>query len=226
MVNLTPHATAFKDRIDSAVRLIDETHPHAPASGISTPTPISREVKGFVLVLLFGAYENLLYTLTRSLLEEALKMRVGNRRLRPGFRALALTGTAKSIRDLSEKRLYSHGLPKLVEAADPGGRICTIDPNVFPVDGSFMKSSQILIWCSLFDVPNPHLILYRTWALIDAIVAQRNAIAHGRLTPDQVGRDYSEIEIRQLIDDWRDDWLDFIQVLESRAKSRDFYRTP
>jgi hypothetical protein len=226
MINFNPHGIEFQDRIDSAIRLVDETHPSLPPHGTSIPGPISREAKGLVFVLLFGAYENLMHSLTRSLLEEALKMHVGNRRLRPGFRAFALVSSAKSIKDLSDKRLYSHGLPKLVNAADPGGRVCTIDPNSFPVDGSFMKSSQIIVWCNLFDISDPHLILHRTWTLIDAVVAQRNAIAHGRLTPDQVGRDYSEIEIRRLINDWRDDWVDFLNIVEAKAKSRDFYRTP
>jgi hypothetical protein len=226
MVDLGPHANAFQDRIDSAVRLVDETHPSANPGAPGIPTNISREAKGFVFILLFGAYENLLTTLTRTLLEEALKMRVGNRRLRPGFRTFALVNSAKSIRDISDKKLYSHSLPKLVEAADPGGRVCTIDPGSFPSDGSFMKSTQITVWCDLFDIPNPHLILHRTWTLIDTVVAQRNGIAHGRLTADQVGRDYTEIEIRQLIDDWRDDWMDFLQIVKARASTRDFFRTP
>lgn len=226
MIDITPHTIALQDRIESAVRLIDETHPSQLPGTPGNPTVISREIKGFVFILLFGAYENLMSTLTRTLLEEALKMRVGNKRLQSGFRAFALAGSAKSLRDLSEKKIFSHGLPKLVQAADPGGRTCTIDPNSFPSDGSFMKSSQITVWCNLFDISNPQLILHRTWTLIDAVVSQRNAIAHGRLTPDQVGRDYSEIEIRQLIQDWRDDWMDFLQAVENRAKSRDFFRVP
>src|ERR1039457_7240224 len=143
MININPHIIAFQDRIDSSIRLVDETHPRIPSPATGAASPIPREAKGLVFVLLYGAYENLMYSLTRSLLEEALKMRVGNRRLRPGFRAFALASSARSIKDLSDKRLSSHGLPKLVQAADPGGRVCTIGPTAFPVDGSFMKSSQI-----------------------------------------------------------------------------------
>jgi hypothetical protein len=226
MINLNPHIIAFQDRIDSAVRLIDETHPRPAPGTITAPGPISREARGLVIVLLFGAYENLLSSLTRTLLETALALRVGNRRLRPGFRAFALVPSAKSIKDLSEKKLYSHGLPRLVEAADPGGRICTIDPNSFPADGSFMKASQVTLWCEIFNIANPDLILHRTWATIDAVVAERNGIAHGRLTADEVGRRYTEGEIRQLVNDWRDDWLDFLQTVERFARSRDFYRMP
>ena len=226
MINLSLHVIAFQDRIDSAVRLIDETHPRPTTSTIGTAGPISREARGLVIVLLFGAYENLLSSLTRTLLETALALRVGNRRLRPGFRAFALASSAKSIKDLSEKKLYSHGLPRLVEAADPGGRICTIDPSSFPADGSFMKASQVTLWCELFNISNPHLILYRTWATIDAVVAERNGIAHGRLTAGEVGRRYTEGEIRQLVSDWRDDWLEFLQIVENLGRSRDFYRMP
>jgi hypothetical protein len=226
MINLNPHMVAFQDRIDSAVRLIDETHPRPSPNALGTPGPISREARGLVIVLLFGAYENLLSSLTRTLLETALSLRVGNRRLRPGFRAFALVASAKSVRDLSEKKFYSHGLPRLVNAADPGGRLCTIDPSSFPADGSFMKASQVILWCELFDIANPHLILHRTWATIDAVVAERNGIAHGRLTADEVGRRYSEGEIRQLVNDWRDDWCEFLQIVESLARSRDFYRIP
>jgi hypothetical protein len=227
MISLQSHRIDFQDRIDTAIRLIDATHPTPGPQAIGvTVGPISREARGLVIVLLFAAYENLLRTVTRTLLETAKRLNVGNRRLRPGFRAFALAASAQSIRDLSERKLYSDGLPQLVHAADPGGRICTINSNGFPEDGSFMKSSQIVLWCKIFNITHPGSILRRTWTAVDTIVVQRNGIAHGGLTPDLVGRDYSEAEIRQLISDWRDDWLDFLQIVEQKGSTRDFYRTP
>jgi hypothetical protein len=227
MISLQSQKVELQDRIDSATRLIDATHSaSAPASVGVTASPISREARGLVIVLLFAAYENLLRSATRSLLEAAVSLRVGNRRLQPGFRAFALYTSAQSVRDISEKRLYSDGLPKLVLAADPGGRTCTIDPNSFPTDGSFMRSSQIALWCKVFALPHPASILRRTWAAVDTIVVQRNGIAHGGLTADLVGRDYTESEIRQLISDWQDDWLDFLDVVEQKGSTRDFYRVP
>lgn len=227
MISLQRHRIDLQDRIDSATRLIDATHPTSVPSGAGiTISSISREARGLVIVLLFAAYENLLRSVTRTLLETAARLRVGNRRLRPGFRAFALFPSAQSIRSISDKRLYSDGLPKLVLAADPGGRVCTIDPNGFPSDGSFMKSSQIVLWCRTFDLPHPASILRRTWPVVDTIVVQRNGIAHGGLTADLVGRDYSEPDIRQLISDWRDDWLNFLDIVEQSGSTRDFYRKP
>lgn len=227
MISLHPHRIDLQDRIDSAIRLIDATHQTVapPAAGVAA-NPISREARGLVIVLLFAAYENLLKSTTRTLLEAAIRLRVGNRRLRPGLRTFALFSSTQSVRSISEKRLYSDGLPKLVLAADPGGRICTIDSNGFPTDGSFMRSSQIVLWCKIFELPHPASILRRTWAAVDTIVVQRNDIAHGGQTADLVGRNYSEADIRQLISDWRDDWLDFLNVVEQKGSTRDFYRIP
>ncbi len=177
-------------------------------------------------MLLFAAYENLLKSLTRTLLEAAIGLRVGNRRLQPGFRAFAMASAAESTRDVSLKKLYSHALPKLVEASDPGGRTCTILPGAFPADGSFMKQTQIKLWCQLFCVPEPRRILHRTWDSIDSVVAERNAIAHGSLTPQAVGRNYSERDIRLLIADWFADWHDFLDTVEALGQHRAFYRKP
>jgi len=227
MISLHPHRIDLQDRIDSAIRLIDATHQTVapPVAGVAA-NPISREARGLVVVLLFAAYENLLKSTTRTLLEAAIRVRVGNRRLRPGFRTFALFSSAQSLRDISEKKLYSDGLPNLVIAADPGGRTCTIEANRFPNDGSFMRSSQIVLWCKVFDLPRPASILRRTWAMVDTIVIQRNDIAHGGQTADLVGRNYSEADIRQLISDWRDDWLHFLDIVEQRGSTRDFYRVP
>jgi hypothetical protein len=225
MIAVQSHRDALEERMAVARLLIEETHP--PAGGGGLPAgPISREARGLVILLLFASYEHLLTGLTRDLLEVAQRLRVSNRRLQPGLRAIALATSAKSVRDLSHKKMFSHGLPQLVRAADPGGRTCTIDTSIFPDDGSFFRRSQVSLWCSLFGVPDPHLILFRTWDSIDSIVTERNGIAHGRLTPLEVGRNYSEPEIRQLIDDWCSDWLDFLQDVGTRAMSRDFFRIP
>jgi hypothetical protein len=221
MIDVTPHRAALADRIAVVVSLIDETHPAPPATSV-----ISRETRGLAVVLLFAAYEDLLTSLTRTLLEAAVRMRVGNRRLQPGFRAFALHSATKSARGVSERKLFLTALPGLVEAASHGSGPSTINPDDFPNDGSFMKRSQIETWARVFNIGPPSKLLFRTWSGIDAVVAQRNGVAHGRLTPQEVGRNYSEAEIRQLTSDWASDWDDFLIHVAAAAASRDFFRTP
>jgi hypothetical protein len=221
MIDVQPLRAALADRIAVVVSLIDETHPAPPAT-----SSISRETRGLAVVLLFAAYEDLLTTLTRTLLEAAIGMRVGNRRLQPGFRAFALHSATKSARGVSERKLFVTALSGLVDAAGSGRAPATINPDDFPNDGSFMKRSQIETWSRVFNTGPPSKVLSRTWSSIDAIVAQRNGVAHGRLTPQEVGRNYSEAEIRQLVADWSQDWDNFLTHVAGLASTRDFFRLP
>lgn len=202
-------------------QLLNETHPTPPAVG-----PISREARGLAVLLMFAAYENLFTTLTRTLLEAAQALRVGNRRLQPGFRAFALSDAAKSLRETSDKNLFANALPKFVELAGRTTPGPTINTDAFPNDGSFMKRSQVKVWCETFGVAHPAKVLANIWENIDAVVSQRNGIAHGRLTPDEVGRDYTEAEIRLLHQNWSDDWIAFLTHVDSLASTRDFFRLP
>lgn len=220
MINVQFHLDELDDRISAILKLIDATHPDSSSSGVS------RETRGLAIVLLYASYENLLTGLTRTLLEAASRCRVSNKRLRPGFRLFTVDSSVRSLRDVSERKVYASALPQLIAQASSGSVPSTINTNAFPYDGSFFKRSQISLWCSTFEIPNPISLLANIWGEIDTIVADRNGIAHGRLTPDEVGRRYTETDIRTLISDWRSDWSSFLVEVQRLASSRDFFRLP
>lgn len=220
MIDVAPHRQALTDRIAVVDALLDETHRPSPASN-----PIARETRGIAVVLLFAAYEELLTSLTRTLLETAAGLKVGNRRLQPGFRAFALHNVAKSLNDSSSRKLYLKAIPAIVEAAGLSDQT-TIDTDAFPTDGSFMKRSQIELWARLFNTGSPARLLQSIWPRIDTIVTQRNQVAHGGATPQTVGRSYTEAEIRALVSDWATDWDNFLVEVGRLASSRDFFRMP
>jgi hypothetical protein len=58
------------------------------------------------------------------------------------------------------------------------------------------------------------------------IVIDRNAVAHGRETPGEVGRRYTLPEINELVRLWDERWMAFIDSVEAAAGARDFYRLP
>lgn len=224
IANFQPQRDALSDQMHAIVRLIDATHPQGPVP--AGTVDVSREMRGLAIVLLFAAYESLLTSATRTLLEAAISLRVGNRRLKPGFRMFALEASVRSARDVSDSRLFSRALPRLVSVAAKSDRTSTINPDVFPADGSFMRDSQVELWCDLFDIGRPAAILTRTWNDLNGVVADRNAIAHGRLTPEVVGRRYTETELRDLVENWSADWRDFLNHVEGLASSRSFFRLP
>ena len=222
MISVIPHETQLNDRINVIKSLISETHPP-----LRTPSPISREARGIAILLLFAAYENLLRTLTRTLLESAKLMRVSNKKLQPGFRMFEVSHLVESIRDSKETKLYKKSLRDFMKAVDSNNYLnSSINVLDFPDDGSFMKSSQIELWSEIFNIGDPKQILHRTWTSIDSVVSGRNQIAHGSSTPEEIGRSYTQKEIEDLISNWHADWLDFLHHVEHKATNRSFFRIP
>jgi hypothetical protein len=206
-------------RVATIRRIVDATHSQAQAG-----VDVSREARGMAIVLLFAAYENLLTSMCRGLLEVAASLRVGNRRLKAGFRLFAAHGSLQSIGDSGKSSIWRDSGRRLVEVLSHSKQ-CTINTDLFPADGSFMKRSQVRLFCDLFDLGDPGPILKDVWSRLDTIVSERNGIAHGSVTPEEVGRNYAVAELRDLITAWETHWSDFIRHAAARASSRDFFRT-
>ncbi|MAZ09762.1 MAG: hypothetical protein CMN90_08800 [Sutterellaceae bacterium] len=172
---------------------------------------------------MFACYENLITSICRRLLEIAQTLRVGNRRLKRGFQLFAIHNQLQSLSNVSERKIWQEtGIRLLDTVLD--SRNCSINPDLFPVDGSFMKRSQIELLFQLFELGDPGVILKEVWGRLDTVVAERNQIAHGNLTSEEVGRRYSIAEINHLINLWEQRWCDFIDHIESSAQTRNFFR--
>jgi hypothetical protein len=143
----------FLDRVDSIRRLLDVADP--PGIGHSV---IGREARGLAIVLLFASYENLLKGLCRGLLETTVKLRVSNKRLKPGIKRVVAFPVLESVYDLSKGGVWSKVSAKIVSEITKSSS-CTINVNTFPNDGSFMKSSQVYLFCEVFDLGDPGRVL-------------------------------------------------------------------
>jgi hypothetical protein len=205
-LDFTPHRTALSDRIEVARRLVRATQLQIPPVGNASslaapPDDVSREARGLAVLLLFAAYENLLTSLCRSLLEAAAKSRARARRLKPGLQLFLIHSELASLSDGGIKKLWrTSGLKLLTALVERPAR--EIDQNLFPDDGSYMKNSQVAVFCRVFDLGDPLPVLREVWPRINIVVDQRNGIAHGRLTPEEVGRTYTHAEVLGLISLW------------------------
>lgn len=221
-----PLRLEFIDRVDVARRLVEATDPldqsGGAASSLANTADISREARGLAVLLLFAAYENLLTSTCRTLLETAARSRARARRLKPGVLLFLVHDEIKSLAAGGPKQIWKKAGPKLVDAI-LNRPAAELDMGLFPHDGSYMKTSQISLLCELFDFGNPAIPLKDLWNQIDGIVGQRNGIAHGRLTPAQVGRNYTRQEILDLIDLWQARWIEFLAWLESKCQGSSFY---
>lgn len=215
-----PYREELVRRLDDVRRILDASHPAAPPPGAPDA---GRDARGLAIVLLFASYENLLTSLCRRLLEVAMNLRVGNRRLRNGFRMFAVHGLFQSVAGASEGKIWRDIGRRLLDCAFDSKQ-CSINSDLFPSDGSFMKRSQVILFCEIFDLGDPGPVLREVFSRLDTVVTERNGIAHGRLTPEEVGRNYSLADIQMLVDVWQTRWIAFIDHVESRAKHRSFYR--
>lgn len=216
-------AQIFRDelirRIARVERIIDAAHTTSiPEIG----EDIGREIRGLAIVLLYASYENLLTSICRTILDTALSLQICNNKLRNGLKLFAIYESIQSICDTAPGKIWSgKGLELLSKATDT--HKCTINSGVFPNDGSFMKRTQVAVFFNLFELGDPGAILKEVWTNLDVIVDERNGIAHGRLTPDEVGRNYTLRDIRSLTTSWKDRWISFIDHVEANAKLNRFY---
>ena len=72
---------------------------------------------------------------------------------------------------------------------------------MFPKDGSQFRMSQLETLWSLFGLPAPVLPVGRLIGRVGEMIDNRNRIAHGEDTAEDVGRRYTIAEIRDRVDD-------------------------
>lgn len=215
MLDCTPHKDELRRRLETVRDILAATD----------QSSVNREARGMAVVLIYASYENLLKSLSRSLLESAVQVRAGNRRLKPGLQLFAIFGRLQAISGSSASQIWKGGGAEVVSIIGES-KNCTINTNTFPNDGSNMKCSQVLTFCEVFDLGNPAPILREVWGKLDGVVVERNAVAHGQHTPDEIGRNYTEQEMLDLVRLWEDRWIAFIEWIEGQASSRDFFRSP
>jgi len=167
----------LQDRLGSIRSLIDASHANTP--GVPD---VSREARGLAVVLLYASYENLLTSLGASLLNTASSLRVGNRRLRPGLKVFAAYRELCAIGGVAPPKIWTRGLA-VVEQLDQTKTNSLNSGVVFPNDGSNFRTSQVRTFCNVFGLSDPAPVLREVWNRLDTIVADRNAVAHGRETP-------------------------------------------
>jgi hypothetical protein len=218
LLDCGPHRANLQERISKAGEVLDASHP--PVAG---RPDVGSAARGLTIVLLYAAYEQLLTSLCRSLLETAASLRVGNKRLRPGLQLFSVFNLLQGAAAVGTPQVWRRHGPELIRTLH-SGQVADLPTNLFPRDGSFMKRSQVTLFTDLMGLPHPGPVLKEVWARLDTVVGERNNIAHGNLTADEVGRRYSVVDVQALTYLWGIRWAEFLDAVEQAAATRDFYR--
>lgn len=221
-----PIRADFTARITIVRQLLDATRLGPTGSPPAPGLPdVSREARGVAIVLLYAAYEALLKATARRLLEAAVRTRVGNRRLQPGYQVAAVFSKLQAISAIKDSKIWKGPGTDIVNAIF-AGQPSSIDPTLFPDTGDNFKRAQVFALCELLGLGDPGPVLKDVWLGLDSVVVQRNNVAHGLETATEVGRQYSDADLTNLVDAWALRWGQFLDWVEAAGTSRDLYRRP
>jgi hypothetical protein len=157
-------------------------------------------LKGLAFVQMYALYE---FTV-RSSVQATLAALKGDALLVKNIRretlCLILNSRWQSASESGVSKMWESRI-NLLHAIHSDDSTSTLDDSIFPFDGSHYRSPQLktvwrLMGIPFAVVPEPRLI-----GRIDELVENRNAVAHGRRTPEDVGRAYSWQDIGSRIVD-------------------------
>ena len=170
--------------------------------------------KGLVFVQVYAVYE---FTVNKTVSEAIDAIKVHNHEigdLLPSLLTLFLDPEIRSLRDTQRRNEWQSRL-NLFERAFSSKILDLASDTNPPNDGSHYRYSQLVLIFDVFGIKRMPVPRRRHIQRIEEVVSHRNAIAHGRDTPQDVGRRYTRAEIRKTVRQMRSICMLWIRVIES-----------
>lgn len=151
--------------------------------------------KGLAFVEMYAVHEFAVMSAVKMGIAAVSNHGIQVHALRPGLLALAADDRLKGVQDSPTKSQWTarESLFSWISSAT------TADMNlqVFPLDGSHFRLQQLETVWKLFSLKGRPVPDRRLLQLVDEVVANRNAIAHGRERPEEIGCRYASDEIKK-----------------------------
>ena len=180
--------------------------------------PLASACKGLAFVQLYATYEYSVRSAVQATLVALGAAGVEIRTLHRDLLALVLDSHWKSVSSSGRKHVWdSRGA--LIASIDSGELTSTLKDDLFPNDGSHYRIQQLYTIWKIFSVSGPVVSEPRLIGRIGELVDNRNAISHGRLTPEEVGGRYSWQEVASRVDDTNAIAGHVVSSLESHVQS-------
>jgi hypothetical protein len=178
--------------------------------------------KGIVFVQVYAAYEYTVTSVFRSALDAIMSHKVPTESLTPYLLAVFLDPQIHSVQDSSATAEWQSRF-RLFEMA------CSKAPahvgnTVFPKDGSHFRHSQLRLMFDILGIKRFPVQRRRHLGRINEVVDNRNAVAHGGETAEDVGRRYSRTEILHAIRQMRSVCLLLVSAIKTRCAIPSFHR--
>jgi hypothetical protein len=176
---------------------------------------LSQTARGLAFVQIYAIHEYTVVTAVAHAAGAVVSHAHAFTDLRPSLLAIFLDAEIRSVRD-SESSQWESRLNLFEQATSKKPAVFAGVP-VTPTDGRQFRRSQIELILKVFGVKRKPTVRKRHLFLIDEVVNHRNSVAHGNSTAAEVGRNYSNEEIRLKIRQMKGVCLRLVEILEEHC---------
>jgi hypothetical protein len=156
--------------------------------------------KGLMFIQLYGVYEYSVKSTVQTVLSFIRRDTLSPREIHHRALTLAMNGTFDSASRVGPLKTWQKRL-ELVADLESSQPLHSLVDTAFPSDGSHFRPRQIQTIWDIFGLTVPPLPESKFIGRINELVENRNAIAHGRRTADDVGSAYSFEDMRKRVDE-------------------------
>lgn len=177
----------------------------------------TQRMKGLAFVEMYSFYEHAVSTSVQHALSSVQSVNLPYSKFPDGIVSLAVTPLFQSCRDSPKSKRWKKQLELLNEFNI--GTSSSTNIEAFPDDGTHFRRGQLETLWLIFDLTGKIVPDKRLFPLVNEIVGNRNAIAHGRECPETIGCNYSTGDIRKKFKQTRRICKHVIQKIQAKTSS-------
>jgi hypothetical protein len=175
----------------------------------------SLTVKGLVFVQVHAIHEFTVTSAVRMAMDAIAAQSHSYSDLRPSLLAMFLDAQLHSLRECGQDKVWQRRMDlfdlALSEDAAPPPMNC------IPTDGTHFRHTQVQLILKVLGISRSPTLRRRHLYKIDEVVDNRNFIAHGEKTAEEVGRRYSRADIWLTIRQMKSSTLRMIRIVSEHC---------
>ena len=179
--------------------------------------------KGLMFVQIYAVYEYAVNRVVSGAIELITTHNHEMRDVLPSLLTLFLDPELRSLHDAPRKKEWQKRV-ELFERACSRQLVDLSSDTMLPNDGSHYRYSHLVLIFEIFGIKRMPVPRRQHEQRIAEVVNHRNAIAHGRETPQDIGRRYTRLELKKAIQQMRGICMLWIRVFEAYCAEPDRHR--
>lgn len=158
-----------------------------------------RTLKGLFFVHAYSIIEYVIYATVNEAINAINSSSVNLSDIKCIMLSLALSSKISSIKDVGRNKIW-HKKVELFNEFNINPLV-SIDDSLMPTDGRNITTSQLHSIWNVFCIDLPIVPRPELNSRVNEITENRRSISHGRNKPEEVGRRYTDTEIKRIKDD-------------------------